>query len=165
MPNRGSGFRPGRVGSEQAMATSERFMPVQPQHVWAALARPEAYAYWVVGSKEIRDIDPHWPARGARFHHTVGLGPLKVADHTESLKCSPPHELVMRAKARPLGSARVTMRLAARDGGTLVRMEENPDGLTALLTVNPAVQLLTAGRNAESLARLEELALREAKRA
>jgi hypothetical protein len=71
----------------------------------------------------------------------------------------------MRAKARPLGTARVTIRLIARDGGTLVRMEENPDGPTALLTVNPAVQLLTAGRNAESLARLEELALREARRA
>jgi uncharacterized protein YndB with AHSA1/START domain len=143
------------------MARSERFMPVDPEDVWAALARPEGYGYWVIGSKEIRDVDPDWPSPGARFHHTVGLGPLKVADHTESLECSPPHELVMRAKARPLGTARVTMRLIARDGGTLVRMEENPDGLTALLTLNPAVQLLTAGRNAESLARLEELALRE----
>ena len=147
------------------MATSERFMPVSPEAVWAALARPAAYAYWVVGSKEIRDADPNWPAAGARFHHTVGLGPLKVADHTESLKCARPHELVMRAKARPLGTARVTMRLIRKDGGTLVRMQENPDGLTSLLTVNPAVQLLTAGRNAESLARLEELALREAERA
>ena len=147
------------------MATSERFMPVRPEDVWAALARPESYGYWVVGSKEIRDVDPHWPAVGARFHHTIGLGPLKVADHTESLECSPPQELVMRAKARPLGTARVTMRLIARDGGTLVRMEENPDGPTAVLTFNPVVQLLTAGRNAESLARLEELALAEARRA
>jgi uncharacterized protein YndB with AHSA1/START domain len=147
------------------MATSERFMPVSPEAVWAALARPEGYGYWVVGSKEIRDADPNWPAPGARFHHTVGLGPLKVADHTESLECTPPHALVMRAKARPLGTARVTMRMVAKDGGTLVRMQENPDGLTSLLTLNPAVQLLTAGRNAESLARLEELALREAERA
>jgi uncharacterized protein YndB with AHSA1/START domain len=143
------------------MATTERFMAVRPSDVWAALARPERYAYWVVGSKEIRDADPDWPAAGARFHHTIGLGPLRVSDHTESLECSPPNKLVLRAKARPLGTARVTMRLTAHDGGTLVQMEENPDGLTALLTVNPAVQLLTAGRNAESLARLEELALRE----
>ena len=41
-------------------------------------------------------------------------------------------------------------------------MTENPDGLSSLLTVNPLVQLLTFGRNAESLMRLEELALRRA---
>jgi uncharacterized protein YndB with AHSA1/START domain len=146
------------------MATSERYMPVSAEAVWAALARPESYGYWVVGSKEIRDADPAWPAPGSRFHQTVGFGPVKVADHTESLECSPPHELVLRAKSRPLGMARVAMRMIPTDGGTLVRMEENPDGLTSLLTVNPVVQLLTAGRNAESLARLEELALKEAER-
>jgi uncharacterized protein YndB with AHSA1/START domain len=147
------------------MATSERFMPVSADAVWAALARAETYGYWVVGSKEIREVEPAWPAPGSRFHHTVGFGPLKVADHTESLECSPPRELVMRAKSRPFGTARVAMRMIPTDGGTLVRMEENPDGLTSLLTLNPAVQLLTGGRNAESLARLEELALKEAERA
>ena len=45
------------------------------------------------------------------------------------------------------------------DGGTLVRMKENPDGVTSLLAFNPLIQLLTVGRNAESLMRLEELAL------
>ena len=43
-------------------------------------------------------------------------------------------------------------------------MTENPDGLTAVLAFNPLVQLFTLGRNAESLMRLEELALRQAAR-
>jgi hypothetical protein len=51
-----------------------------------------------------------------------------------------------------------------RDGGTLVRMKENPDGAVALLSFNPLVQLFVRGRNTESLMRLEELALREAAR-
>ena len=68
----------------------------------------------------------------------------------------------MRAKARPLGTAQVTLTMTPQDGGTRVRMTENPDGLTAWLSLNPLVQLLLKGRNAESLMRLEELALRRA---
>ena len=137
-------------------------MPVAPEAVWDALADAGGYAYWVVGSSEIRDADPDWPQPGTRFHHTVGVGPLKVDDHTESLEARRPSLLRIRAKARPLGTAMVTLTMTARDGGTLVRMTENPDGVTAMLTFNPLVQLLVKGRNAESLMRLEELALRQA---
>jgi uncharacterized protein YndB with AHSA1/START domain len=142
------------------VATNERFMPVPPQAVWDALADPEGYGYWVVGSKEIRDADPHWPAAGARFHHTIGVGPLSLDDHTEALESEPPERLKLRAKGRPLGTATVTMDMIRQDDGTLVRMTENPDGLTAILSFNPFVHVLTKVRNAESLMRLEELALR-----
>ena len=70
--------------------------------------------------------------------------------------------LELRAKARPLGTARVTMRLIGQDGGTVVRMTENPDGLTRLLALNPLLQAFTKLRNGESLARLERIALRRA---
>lgn len=142
------------------MATNERFMPVRPEAVWEALADADGYGYWVVGSKLIRGVEPHWPAPGSRFHHTVGIGPLKVSDHTVSLAADRPRLLRMRAKARPLGTATVTMTMTPEDGGTRVRMTENPDGFTALLSLNPLVQLLVLARNAESLMRLEELALR-----
>lgn len=137
-------------------------MAVPPTAVWEALADSGGYAYWVVGSKLIRDADPDWPAPGSKFHHTIGVGPLTVSDHTESLEADPPRRLQMRAKARPLGTARVTMELEPRDGGTLVRMTERPDGLTAVLGLNPFVHLFTKARNTESLMRLEELALRRA---
>lgn len=144
------------------MATTERFMPVPPAAVWAALADPGSYGYWVVGSKVIRDADPDWPAPGSKFHHTIGVGPLKVSDHTESLEADAPRLLRMRAKGRPLGTAQVTMQMTPKDGGTLVRMTENPDGPTAVLSLHPLLHLSTRARNSESLMRLEELALRRA---
>jgi uncharacterized protein YndB with AHSA1/START domain len=141
------------------VAANERFMPVPCEAVWEALADPGAYGYWVVGSKVIRDADPDWPAPGSRFHHTIGVGPLKISDHTLSLDAQPPRMLCLRAHGRPLGTARVTLELTARDGGTLVRMTEDPDGVYAVLSFNPLVHALTKARNAESLMRLEELAL------
>jgi uncharacterized protein YndB with AHSA1/START domain len=137
-------------------------MPVPPDAVWDALADPGSYAYWVVGSKAIRDADPHWPEPGSRFHHTVAVGPLEVGDHTESLEARRPELLRIRAKARPIGTATVTMEMSPRDGGTVVRMTENPDGPFVLLNLNPLLHVFTKSRNGESLMRLEELALRRA---
>ena len=134
-------------------------MPVPPTAVWDALADPGGYGYWVVGSKVIRDADPGWPVPGSRFHHTIGVGPLKLSDHTESLEADPPRLLRLRTKGRPLGVAEVTLEMLPRDGGTLVRMSESPAGLTAVLSFNPFVHVITKARNSESLMRLEELAL------
>lgn len=145
------------------MAETERFMPVPPAAVWGALADPGSYGYWVVGSKVIRDADADWPAPGSKFHHTIGVGPLKVSDHTESLEARAPELLRMRAKGRPLGTAKITMEMTPHAGGTLVRMTETPDGLTAVLALNPLLHIATKARNAESLMRLEEIALRMAR--
>jgi uncharacterized protein YndB with AHSA1/START domain len=142
--------------------TNERFMLVPPDAVWDALADPGGYGYWVVGSKTIRGADPDWPAPGSKFHHTVGFGPLELSDHTESLDARAPELLRLRAKGRPLGTATVTLELLPRDGGTLVRMTEAPDGIARPLSFNPLVHAFTKARNAESLMRLEELALRRA---
>jgi uncharacterized protein YndB with AHSA1/START domain len=137
-------------------------MRVAPEDVWAALADAYGYGYWVVGSKLIRDVERGWPAAGTRFHHTVGVGPLTISDHTTSIEADEPRLLRMRAAARPAGTAMVTMTITPEDGGTRVRMRENPDGAAVVLAVNPIVQLLIHLRNAESLMRLEELALRHA---
>jgi uncharacterized protein YndB with AHSA1/START domain len=142
------------------VATNERYMPVPPEAVWDALADAGGYGYWVVGSKEIRDADPDWPKPGSKFHHTIGFGPFEVKDHTVALAAERPGLIRLRAKGRPLGTAKVTLEMTELDGGTLVRMTENPDGLSSVLAFNPLIQLLTIGRNAESLMRLEELALR-----
>ena len=146
------------------MATNKRFMPVPPEAVWEVLADPRGYAYWVVGSKVIRDADPHWPAPGSKFHHTIGFGPLKLSDHTESLEAERPQRLKIRAKGRPLGTASVTLEMQPKDGGTVVHITENPDGPYRPMAFLPPLQLFTVLRNAESLMRLEELALRAASR-
>ena len=144
------------------MATNTRFMPVPPEAVWDVLADPGDYGYWVVGSKVIRDAEPDWPAPGSKFHHTVGVGPVKVSDHTVSVEAERPHLLKIRAKGRPLGTATVTMRMRPKDGGTVVEMVENPDGIFRPLALNPVLHVATKLRNSESLMRLEELALRQA---
>jgi uncharacterized protein YndB with AHSA1/START domain len=144
------------------VATNTRFIPVPPSAVWDVLADAGDYDYWVVGSKLIRDADPAWPAPGSKFHHTVGVGPFKVSDHTVALEAERPHRLKLRAKGRPVGTASVTLTLTPRDGGTVVHMKEMPDGAYALLALNPLLHLLTVARNSESLMRLEELALRKA---
>jgi uncharacterized protein YndB with AHSA1/START domain len=144
------------------VATNTRFMPVPPEAVWDVLADPGDYGYWVVGSKVIRDAEPDWPAPGSKFHHTVGVGPVKVSDHTVSVEAEPPHLLKIRAKGRPLGTATVTMKMHPKDGGTFVEMVENPDGIFSPLALNPVLHVATKLRNSESLMRLEELALRQA---
>lgn len=142
--------------------TNERFMPVPPAAVWEALADPWGYGYWVVGSKAIRDADPDWPAPGSRFHHTIGIGPFTVSDHTEALEARRPEWLRLRTRARPLGQATVTLQMLPRSGGTVVRMSEHAPGPARVLSLNPVVHELTRLRNAESLMRLEELAARHA---
>lgn len=146
------------------MATNRRFMPVPPEAVWDALADPSGYEYWVVGSKEIRDADPDFPAPGSKFHHTIGFGPLTLKDHTEVIAAERPGYFHLRAKGRPLGTAAVILRMTPVDGGTSVEMVEDPDGAYAPLKYNPLLQVATKVRNTESLMRLEELALRQAER-
>jgi uncharacterized protein YndB with AHSA1/START domain len=145
------------------VASNRRFIDAPPEAVWDALADPGSYGYWVVGSKLIRDAEPGWPAPGTKFHHTIGVGPLTVADHTESLESEPPRRLRMRAKGRPVGTATVTLELTPSGGGTVVEISEQLDGLTAPLALVPVVHVLTKLRNAESLMRLEELAVRRAR--
>lgn len=141
------------------MSTNRRFIPAPPETVWRVLADPSSYSHWVVGSRRIRDADPSWPAPGSRFHHTVGIGPITVDDHTESLAADPPRRLVMRANARPLALAKVEIELEPEPGGTCVTLRENPTGLQKPLAYFPPLQLLSWLRNAESLARIERLAL------
>jgi uncharacterized protein YndB with AHSA1/START domain len=142
------------------VATNRRYIPASPEAIWNVLADPAGYEYWVVGSKAIRDAEPDFPAPGSKFHHTIGFGPLTLRDHTEVLAAEPPRRLRLRAKGRPLGTATVEMQLTPGDGGTVVRMSETPDGPYSVLALNPAVHVVTKLRNAESLMRLEDLALR-----
>ena len=67
----------------------------------------------------------------------------------------------MRARARPLGTAKVRLELEPEDAGTRVRMYEDAGDLLTSLLFNPLTHLLVRGRNEESLCRLAELAERK----
>lgn len=140
------------------MARVEHVIDAAPEAVFDVLADPRGYAYWVVGSIKIRDAEPDWPAVGSRFHHTVGVGPLRLQDHTAVEKLVPGRFLQLKTRARPMGNARVKLELAPHDGGTRVTMIEEPaDKPTAFLFVPPTPMLLRR-RNRRSLERLAELA-------
>jgi uncharacterized protein YndB with AHSA1/START domain len=144
------------------VARNQRFIAASPERVFAVLADAGSYAEWVVGSKEIRDVDAGFPAPGSRFHHSVGVGPVVLRDHTEVLEADPPRRLKLEARGRPLGSATVTLELAPQSAGTRVTMVEEPSGRTAPLRFVPLVHLFARLRNAESLRRLKALAERAA---
>jgi hypothetical protein len=141
------------------VARTEISTTALPQDVWDVLMDAEAYGYWVVGSSHVRDVDPGWPAPGSRFHHSVGVRPLTLSDHTEVLEIEPPRRLVLKAKARPLGTARVELDIRRAGAGAGITMVEDPgDLLSRPLLGNPVAQRLIALRNRESLRRLRRLA-------
>ncbi len=140
------------------MATNREHIATTPERVFAVLSEPGNYADWVVGSDSIRDADPHWPAVGSRFYHRVGTGPLKVSDHTEVIDADPPRRLVLHARARPLGTAVVTLELEPRDGGTEVTMTETAGDPLSRLAINRLTDPLVHARNVKSLQRLRRIA-------
>jgi len=142
------------------VARTQTATSASPQDVWDVLMDPDSYGHWVVGSSHVRDVDAGWPEPGSRFHHSVGVRPLTLRDHTRVLEIEPPRRLVLRAKARPLGTARVEMVLSPRDGGGAhVAMIEDPGDLASRIFMgNPLAQRLLRARNEESLRRLRRLA-------
>jgi NAD(P)-dependent dehydrogenase (short-subunit alcohol dehydrogenase family)/uncharacterized protein YndB with AHSA1/START domain len=140
------------------MARNRVHIDAAAQEVFAALADPYCYPKWVVGASGVRDRDDSFPEVGSRFHHEVATWPLSVKDHTEVIEVDPPHRIVLKAKARPLGTATIAIDLEERAGGTELTLEERPgDRLTSLVASNPIVDTALRVRNAEALARLKRL--------
>jgi uncharacterized protein YndB with AHSA1/START domain len=140
------------------VAINEIHIDTPPERVFEVLADFRSYGYWVVGSRKMRGMDPGFPAAGTRFHHQVGVGPLRLNDHTQVLEVDQPRKLILRAKARPLGTAVVDLTLEPQNGGTKVIMREDPGDTLSAFIFNPITHLLVRGRNVESLQRLKGLA-------
>ena len=140
------------------MAINTVVVNATPDRVWEVLRDPSTYPRWVVGAKQYRGADPVFPAVGSRFHHTVGFGPVTLDDHTEVTDLNPPWRIELRAKTRPLGTARVAILVQPRDAGTthLTLIEEAGDTLTRLV-FNPLTHALVWGRNIEGLRRLKAI--------
>ena len=83
------------------MSTNERTIEATPERVWDVLADGWLYPLWVVGAARMRRVDPGWPEVGTRIHHSVGLWPLLINDHTEVLEMRRGEFLRLRARAWP----------------------------------------------------------------
>lgn len=140
------------------MAYNEAYINVPPATVFGVLSDPVNYPKWVVGARKIRGADPQFPAVGSRFHHQVGVAPLVLNDHTEVIANEAPNRLVMRAKTRPFGTARVDLKLLTEGSGTRVQMTESAADAPSRVLLNRVSDPLIHARNVRSLGRLKRLA-------
>ncbi len=142
------------------MATVNCYIAAPPSQVFAALCDGWYYSGWVVGTSHVRAVDADWPAVGSRIHHAAGVWPLVTRDETLVEEVDLDHRLVLTARGRPLGEARVVITLAGESPGTRLTMEETPTAGPGQWLHNPATEALLIRRNTESLARLTALAER-----
>ena len=108
--------------------TATRDTTATPEQVWAVLADGWTYSQWVVGNGRMRAVDADWPAPGSKIHHTIGVWPLIINDETVVEACTPCRELVLLARVRPFGRARITLRLKPSPTGCRIEMSEVPAG-------------------------------------
>jgi hypothetical protein len=143
-----------------ARVTTEVAAPVEV--VWATLCDGWTYAAWVVGTVKIRDVDPAWPAVGAKLHHAVGAWPLTLEDETEIAECEVGRRLLMTARGWPFGEATVELTLHAAGDHTLVEMYEEPTSGPGAWINNRVVDAIGKQRLGETLDRLRRLVERSA---
>ena len=140
------------------MTVVERHIAASPQDVFAVLANGWYYSGWVVGTSHMRAVEASWPAAGSRLFHASGVWPASLRDETQVEEVSAPNLLVMTARGRPFGQARVEVTLTSSDGGTLARLSEAPISGPGRWIHNPFNERLLIRRNIESLARLAAIA-------
>ncbi len=128
-----------------------------PEMVFAVLADAQSYADWVVGAKEIRGADQHFPEPGSRFHHSIGLGPLTIKDSTTVVELERPSRLVLEARLGALGRMLITLHLREQGAGTNVLMTEAATQRIPARLLHRLGDIGLRGRNFLSLERLQEL--------
>jgi hypothetical protein len=138
-----------------------RDVDTSPDHVFAVLADGWSYAGWVVGNSHIRDVDAGWPDVGTRIHHSAGAWPLQIRDSTKVVAVQQGAILELEARLSVFGAARIVFTLTplySGHGTHVVMAEEAVRGPGGLIPAQVQALLLRP-RNAESLARLCDLAV------
>ncbi|MCW2799536.1 MAG: polyketide cyclase [Aeromicrobium sp.] len=136
------------------MTTNTRTINATPDQVWDVLADGWLYPLWVVGASRIRDVTESWPAVGAKIHHSVGVWPALIDDHTKVLESLPGRQIRLRARAWPVGEAEVLITLSPDGAKTLVEINEEVVEGPGKLIPPPITGLGLKWRNVETLRRL-----------
>jgi uncharacterized protein YndB with AHSA1/START domain len=143
------------------MATNTRTIAADRHQVFAVLADGWMYSNWVVGTSHMRAVEAAWPGPGSRLFHAAGAWPAATRDETQVDEVAFDERLVLTARGRPFGEAKVVIELADADDGTCtVTMHETPIAGPGKWFHNPLTEMLLVRRNTESLDRLAALAER-----
>jgi uncharacterized protein YndB with AHSA1/START domain len=140
------------------MAAVSTFVQAPPEDVFAVLANGWLYSGWVVGTSHMRAVESDWPAAGSRLFHATGVWPATLNDETRVEEAQINRRLVMTARGRPIGEARIEITLEPELQGTRVSIDEAPVKGPGAWVHNPLTESLLHRRNVESLARLAALA-------
>jgi uncharacterized protein YndB with AHSA1/START domain len=139
------------------MATVSCLVEATPNEVFSVLSNGWYYSNWVVGTSHMRAVEADWPAVGSRLFHASGVWPANLRDETQVEEMDPDARLVMVARGRPLGQARVELTWVADPAGTRVTLVESPISGPGRWLHNPLNEALLVRRNIEALARLAAL--------
>jgi len=142
------------------MAVNEAQTRASREDVWDVLADGWKYTNWVVGTSHMRAVEAAWPAVGSRLFHAAGVWPMLTRDETQVEQVDPGRKLVLTARGRPIGEARVELELEDAGDGCHIIMRETPVAGPGSWLHNPVTEALLVRRNHESLARLVALAER-----
>ena len=142
------------------MATVTAHMKATPQEVFDVLADGWRYSGWVVGASHVRAVDAAWPEVGSHLFHASGVWPVALRDETKVESVQPGHKLVLTARGRPLGEARVEIVIESDGEGAIVTLSETPVSGPGEWLHNPLLDLILRRRNVETLARLTAMAER-----
>jgi uncharacterized protein YndB with AHSA1/START domain len=140
------------------VATNSVHIEANRQRVFAVLADGWTYSNWVVGTSHMRAVEPNWPATGSRLFHAAGVWPAVARDETIVESVEPDRALVLTARGRPLGEAKVVIELEDEPSGCKVTMHETPIAGPGHWLHNPLSEAVLVRRNDESLARLAAIA-------
>lgn len=140
--------------------TVKRDTAATREQVWNVIADGWTYSQWVVGNSRMRAVDPEWPKVGSSIRHSIGIWPLLLDDLTVVEDCEPRERIVLMAKGRPLGKARITLRLFDIARGCRIEMVEVPVGGPMGWVPNRLALAAAFPRNRECTWRLAALAER-----
>jgi uncharacterized protein YndB with AHSA1/START domain len=108
------------------VATVTGYIDVSPAEVYSVLASGWYYSGWIVATSHMQAVDEAWPAAGSRLFHASGIWPAAMVDETSVDAVTPNERLVMTARVRPFGEARIEITLTAEGAGTRVTLSEIP---------------------------------------
>lgn len=141
--------------------TVKRDTKATRKQVWDVIADGWTYSQWVVGNSRMRAVDPEWPNPGSTIEHSIGVWPMVLDDKTVVEESVPLERLVLLAKGRPFGKARITLRLSdIEGGGCRIEMSEVPVGAPLGWVPKRVALAAAAPRNRECTWRLAALAER-----